>query len=110
MDRLTSLGRRSAKQSLCALLIYLHDRVSVPDEAGIHSFELPLTQDQIGDVLGLHLVHVNRMFRVLENDGLILRRPKHITLLDPDELRRMTGLPKRRLARNVPWLPEAPHE
>jgi CRP/FNR family transcriptional regulator len=107
MDRLTSLGRRSAKQSLCALLIHLHDRIALPDETGVRSFELPLNQGQIADVMGIHLVHVNRMFRALEDDGLVLRGGKRITLLKVDEIRRTTGLPERHLARNISWLPPA---
>lgn len=107
MDRLTSLGRRSAKQALCALLIHLHDRISAPDEAGVRSFELPLNQGQIADVLGIHLVHVNRMFRALEDEGLVLRSGKRISLLLVDEIRRITGLPERHLARNIAWLPSA---
>lgn len=107
MDRLTSLGRSSAKQSLCHLLVSLHDRVAVPGKDGRLSFELPLTQSQMGDVLGIHLVHVNRMLRILEEEGLIVRRGRDITLVEPEEIRRMTGLPNRRLAHNIPWLPPA---
>lgn len=108
MDRLLVMGRRSAKESLAFLLLNLHDQLSKPDADGMRSFDLPLNQSEIADLLGIHVVHVNRMFRALESDGLITRSGKRITLTDPAKLQALTGLPKRRLARNIPWLPIDP--
>jgi hypothetical protein len=36
-----------------------------------HSLQLPLTQTDIGDALGLTSVHVNRVLQGLRRDGLI---------------------------------------
>ena len=105
MDRLATLGRRSAKGSLSSLLIHLSNRIGAIGDGGYPTFEMPLNQGQIGDILGLHMVHVNRMFRALEADGLIARSGKNIHLLDVEELQRLSGLPQRRLARAIHWLP-----
>jgi CRP-like cAMP-binding protein len=35
-------------------------------------FNIPLTQVQFGEVLGLSLVHVNRTLRALRHEGLLI--------------------------------------
>ena len=45
-------------------------------------YELPMTQEQMGDALGLTPVHVNRVLRALETDGLITRRKRQIGVVD----------------------------
>ena len=51
------------------------------------SYELPMTQEQLGDALGLTPVHVNRVLRALETDGLITRRKRQIGVVDWHKLR-----------------------
>ena len=46
------------------------------------SFEMPLTQELIGDALGLTTVHVNRTLRALREDGLIAIDGRVVTILD----------------------------
>jgi hypothetical protein len=46
------------------------------------SFELPLTQELIGDAIGLTTVHVNRTMRSLREDKLIAIDDKRVTILD----------------------------
>jgi hypothetical protein len=46
------------------------------------SFELPLTQELIGDAVGLTTVHVNRTMRSLREDKLIAVDGKRVTILD----------------------------
>ena len=48
----------------------------------IQAIELPLTQTDIGDALGLTKVHVNRTFREMEERGMIARSGKRVTMLD----------------------------
>ena len=78
---LLNIGRRNALARLAHLLCELHDRVS--DIAGETSanFEVPLTQEQLADLLGLTPVHVNRMVRQLEKMGAIGRPSRSLTIL-----------------------------
>jgi hypothetical protein len=39
-----------------------------------HACELPVTQNELGDALGLSTVHVNRTLQELRGDGLITLR------------------------------------
>ncbi len=73
-DRLASVGRTSARARVGALICELHARLrrlGCLDGSG--AFQLPLTQEEIGDATGLTAVHVNRMMRALADDGIIAR-------------------------------------
>ena len=70
-------------------------------------FDLPLTQEVIGDLLGLTGVHVNRTVRSLEEDGLIARTGHRVRLLDLDRLRQLSPLPPRQPGFEPAWLPAA---
>ena len=52
------------------------------------SFELPVTQSDIADTVGLSIVHVNRMIQELRASGLIIWDRKTVTVLDIDRLRK----------------------
>ena len=108
MDRLCSVGRTSAECRLAAFLVHLHDRLKVLQPDLGSRFEHPLTQEQIGDVLGLTSVHVNRVFRTLEDKKLIVRDGHGVDLLDVPALRKMGGVPMRVPARDLSWLPSPP--
>ena len=46
-------------------------------------YQLPMTQEQLGDTTGLTSVHVNRTLKLLEAEGLIERlSPRSITIGD----------------------------
>ena len=46
-------------------------RLQLFDPGAAEGFELPLTQQDLGDILGLSTVHVNRVLQGLRSDGLI---------------------------------------
>lgn len=104
MDRIASVGRTQAGGRVAALLLHLHERLSLIDPDRGPSFELPLTQEQIGDVIGVTSVHVNRTFRDLERRGFIVRDGMHFTLPNVPGLRALAGLPTREWARDVRWI------
>lgn len=81
------LGRMSAQQRLCHLLCELGQRV-VPNQADNQiSFDLPLTQEQIADTLGLTSVHVNRTLQQLRGEGLVATDRRTISIPDVAKLR-----------------------
>lgn len=104
-DRLTSLGRASAKARLASFLLDIIDRLRVADDDVTDTFELRLTQEEIGDAVGLTSVHVNRMIRQLENEGLIARSNGSITLLDETRLQEIGHYTNRYEDMDVDWLP-----
>ena len=107
LRRLTLIGRRTAKERVAVLLFELHRRVQrwslSPREDEI---PLPLTQEHIGDALGLTNVHVNRMLRELREEGVLVLRNGVLRLLDPGLLAAIAGDDEHRFARRPP--PGAP--
>jgi predicted ArsR family transcriptional regulator len=47
-----------------------------------HAVRLPLTQEDVGDALGLSTVHVNRTLQQLRADGLITWEGRVLTVND----------------------------
>jgi len=107
MDRLASLGRLGATGSVAALLVHLYERLSLIEPIASTRIQIPLTQAELGDILGLTPVHVNRVLRAMERAGYLKRSGKTFDLLDLDKLRAYAGIPQRRIARDLAWLPEA---
>jgi hypothetical protein len=47
-----------------------------------NSFDFPLTQEELGDTLGVSTVHVNRMLQQIRDEGLIVLKGKALTIPD----------------------------
>lgn len=105
MDALAVTGQASAREQFARMLIDFHTRLTPIGAVVDNSFELPLTQEVMGDLLGLTSVHVNRTVKALERDGLIARRGQRFTLADMPGLRALCPLPPRRPRFNLEWLP-----
>lgn len=106
-DRLAALGRTSAKTRVAALLLDLRNRLRATDKSITDSFALLLTQEEVGDATGLTAVHVNRMLRQLEEEGLIARDSGRVTLLDERALARAANYVNRYEGLDLSWLPRA---
>ncbi|TNC07623.1 Crp/Fnr family transcriptional regulator [Methylobacterium terricola] len=79
---LTNAGCRSALERMAHLLCELQVRLQVVGFATEDGYELPITQHDLGDTLGLSNVHVNRTLRVLREQRLIEHHGKQLTILD----------------------------
>jgi len=106
-DRLAGLGRMSARARVAAVLLDLRDRIRRQDESTGDTFALGLTQEEIGDATGLTAVHVNRMLRQLEEDGLIRREAGRVTLLNEVQLAQAANYIDRFEGLDLRWLPPA---
>ncbi len=88
---LTNIGQRDAFGRIGHHLCELWHRMKSVGLVDPHDrFDLPLTQEELGDSLGLTPVHVNRIIRRLRDDGLIDVKQKRVTVLDPARLTRIT--------------------
>jgi len=81
-----SLGRRSAFSRLAHLFCELQVRVSAVGLAEHGSYELPLTQTDLAEILGLTPVHINRMLKRLREEGLVRFRSRVVEIEDWDGL------------------------
>lgn len=83
---LVSIGRRSALARVAHMLLELDERLRVLGQATPDGYRCPLTQELIGDALGLTHIHVNRMLRQLRDHGLASFRNGHVSFIDRDRL------------------------
>ena len=104
-DRLTSVGRTDGIARVATLLLDIRSRLRVVDGLDCSTFELPLTQQDLGDAVGLTKAHVNRSLKALEKTGLLEREGKIIRITDVDALARLVGFDDRHGHVAVDWLP-----
>lgn len=104
-DRLTSMGRMDGKTRVATLLLDIRSRLRIADGVSGSVFELPLTQQDLGDSVGLTKAHVNRSLRALEETGLIEREGKIIRITDVEALSDLVGFQDRHAHVAVDWLP-----
>ena len=88
-EHLIDAARRSAYQRISHLLLELFVRLKAARLTDGMSFTMPLTQELIGDALGLTTVHVNRTVRSLREDKLIAIEGKTVTIIDFEALSRL---------------------
>ncbi|WP_170841897.1 Crp/Fnr family transcriptional regulator [Sphingomonas gellani] len=90
-ERNACLGRRSAREHLAHLFCELLVRLTVVGRTRGGGFHMPLTQEEMADVLGLTSVHINRVLQGLKTDGLVEQRGHDFVLPDWNALRQEAG-------------------
>lgn len=83
---IASLGMRSSIERMAHLLCELMERLGSIGQASDGHYDLPLTQVDLADALGLSSVHVNRSIQFLRRDGLIALNRRHLQILAPRRL------------------------
>ena len=94
---LLNVGRRDARTRAAHLLCEISARLESGGLVREQTYNLPMTQEQLGDALGLTSVHINRVLKGLEREGLIRRRKREICIADPQSLRREADFNERYL-------------
>ena len=82
-----NVGRRDARTRLAHLLCEFALRMEAQGLIDGGSVELPITQEQLADAVGLTPVHVNRTLKSLEADGLITRNKRNIVFPSWERMR-----------------------
>jgi len=86
-----NVGRRDAREALAHLFCEFARRLEAAGLGSTEGYELPMTQEQLGDATGLTSVHVNRTLKAMANDGLIERERRFIKIPDWELLRTVAG-------------------
>lgn len=84
---LANVGSRDARTRIAHLLCEIGLRLEQGNLGDRHDYELPMTQDQLADAMGLSLIHVGRTLKTLEVDNLIRRERRAIRVTDWNRLR-----------------------
>jgi len=88
---IVNVGRREAFAAIGHLVCELYVRAKNVGLVADQGFDLPLTQEEIADALGLTPVHVNRVLQRLRSEGLISLRGGLLTIRDYRRLERASG-------------------
>ena len=83
---LVNVGQREAFSRVSHHFCELWHRMKSVGLVTDGQFDLPMTQEQLGEALGITSVHINRTLKKLRDDGLIELSQKRLTLLDPEGL------------------------
>jgi len=92
-----NVGRRDSRSRLAHVLCELGVRLEAVGLADEYGYELPMTQEQLADALGLTPVHVNRTLKALESEGLIQRTKRNISFPNWNRLRTIADFNERYL-------------
>ena len=87
----TNIGQRSAEQRLAHLMCELYLRMKVVGLTDGLAFELPVTQAELGETLGLSTVHVNRSLQSLKAANVLTFKGKKIAIADMNRLKTVCG-------------------
>lgn len=85
-ERMIYLARRSAQQRLAHFLYEMYLRLERINAVQEGRFLLPLSQEQIGEVIGLSTVHVSRTFTAFREEALVIRERHQVYLPVPKDL------------------------
>ena len=104
-----NVGRRDAFTGIAHLLCEFAMRAEAAEIGNAVSYELPLTQEQLADAVGLTPVHVNRTLMRLQEEGHIRRSQRIIEIDDWQNLAKVADFEPRYLHfRNGALLPSTP--
>jgi CRP-like cAMP-binding protein len=77
-----NIGRRDARTRMAHLLCEFGIRLEAAGLGSICEYEMPMTQEQLADSLGLTAVHVNRTLMGLDRDELTRRSRRSVLIRD----------------------------
>lgn len=84
-----NVGRRPAEQRMAHLFCEIVDRLDAVGLGRDGVYELPLTQIDLADALGLSAVHVNRVLQEIRGRGLIEFQRSTLVVKDAGGLRQL---------------------
>ncbi|MFG6665864.1 Crp/Fnr family transcriptional regulator [Halomonas sp. HNIBRBA4712] len=89
--RLRSCTHHKAEERVAHYLLEIYARYRFKQAIEGDFFALPITQEVIGELLGITSVHVSRCMTALEQKKLIRKSRTIIKLLEPERLKERTG-------------------
>ncbi len=106
---LVGMGQRPAERQVAHVLCELLVRLQSVGRATDTSYELPLTQQELGDAMGLSVVHTNRSLQTLREEGLIVWTEGRLTIPNVARMNGFAGFNPNylHLTKRPNWGPQA---
>jgi CRP-like cAMP-binding protein len=94
---IVNVGQRPAPARLAHLMVELRERLRVIGFVDGATFPMPLTQEQVGEALGVTSVHANRVIKQLRQEGIVELHRGQVTVLDEKKLMELADFDDRYL-------------
>jgi len=94
---IVNVGQRSAPARLAHVVAELRERLKVIGRVEGSDFEMPLTQEQIGEALGITSVHANRVIKQLRQEDVVDVQRGRVTVLNEAKFRQLADFDSRYL-------------
>ena len=88
---LTCIGRRSPAKHIGHLLCEIYVRLNAMGLASDNTFEFPVTQGELSDMIGLSLVHVNKTIQTLRTQNLFTWEGTRVVIRNFEQLAEFSG-------------------
>lgn len=85
-ERMLISLHRSARSQVLHFMLETFNRLEKVLDVELASFEFPVSQRLLGNILGLSPVHINRILKALEQDRVLKKHRDHIEVYDPPRL------------------------
>lgn len=86
---IVNVGQRAAHSRLAHLIVELRERLRLIGRVAGNTFAMPLTQEQLGEAMGVTSVHTNRIIRQLRIDGVLEFQRGSVTILNERKLQEL---------------------
>ncbi|WP_251978721.1 Crp/Fnr family transcriptional regulator [Salinicola avicenniae] len=90
INRTLNTYHQAADHRIAHFVCEIHARLSRTNADLSNTFRLPLTQEHLGNILGLTSVHVSRTIGQLAEESMLFRQRNRITVPDLEALRHFT--------------------
>lgn len=94
---IVNVGQRAAHSALAHLIVELRERLRLVGRATGNVIPMPLTQEQLGEAMGMTSVHTNRILRQLRMDGVVEFQRGTVKVLNETKLERLAQFDARYL-------------
>lgn len=86
---IVNVGQRSTYNRLAHLIVELRERLRLVGRVIDNTFAIPLTQEQLGEAMGVTSVHTNRILRDLRIDGVLELQRGTVKILNEAKLQEL---------------------
>jgi CRP-like cAMP-binding protein len=94
---IVNVGQRPALNRLAHVIVELRERLSVIGRVQGAVFPMPLTQEQLGEAMGITSVHANRVVKQLREENVVDFNRGQVTVLDESKLETLAQFDRRYL-------------
>jgi CRP-like cAMP-binding protein len=94
---IVNVGQRPATSRLAHIVVELRARLRVIGRGKGNRVEMPLTQEQIGEAMGITPIHANRIIKQLREEGVLEFRRGYVSVLDEGKLQELAHFDDRYL-------------